>query len=434
MICRTRFATVLKASILSLLISSSIEAQEIYLKEGETEKKPSNLVLPFAFSSETLDFTFGLGGVSSATIQPQATFGWGVLGSSNSSYGAYIGGVNFLIPGTERLFVDPLFGVSRYTEMRSYQDLPNGMDLFPGRAGSNESDIDDFIQGEGWDVFGELRFRYLLPMGHGKDDPIHVYRMTDGLISSGFSGGEAFNPFTSGRTYLKLTPFYRNKNYDEDKDSQLLSASNGLRFALEWDNRDFLGSPSKGEHIKLGFNRDFGWFDSDSAYSTWDFEAAKYISLPAPDWLRQNVLALDFWTSDTPTWSQNGDGSVSGRAPEFRSPALGGFNRMRAFPFYRYNDRSAIYYGAEWRIMPEWNPLADIPLIERWLDPDWWQVVPFVEAGRVAPDYDLSTLHEDMQWDAGVSLRFMLKKSVLRMDWATSEDSSSVWVMFGHPF
>ncbi len=409
-------------------------AQEIYLDEGQAEKEPRRFAIPFAFGSETFDFAFGVGGMASGTLQPQATYGWGLMGSSNSSYGAYFGGMNFRTPGTERLFFDPLAGVTRYTAMRSYQDLPLRLGGFDGRAGSNRSDPDDFLEGEGWDVFAEARFRYLLPVGQGAGEPIHTYRLDRGLITDGFTGGGAFNPLTSGRSYLLFTPFYRDRDYDMDEGDELLSASNGFEFGLEWDNRDFVASPSRGNRFKAVFTRDFGWADSSGSYSTWEVEASQYIPLPSTRWARQQVLAFNFWTSDTPTWEVTGAGSVTGRAPEFRSPSLGGFSRMRAFPFYRYNDRSAIYYTAEYRLMPQWNPWAEIGWIDRWLEPDWWQIVPFVEVGRVAPEYDLGTLHEDLQWDAGLSLRFMLKKAVVRFDWAVAEEGSGFWVMFGQPF
>lgn len=416
-------------------LAHTSSAQDIFLNKGQTEKEQAKFMLPYIFPSETLDFAFGVGGASSGSRnQPQTAYGWGLMGSSNGSYGAYFGGVNFLTPGTERLFYDPLFGVSRYTEMRSYQGRPADVTQFDTDPGTNESDPDDFISNKGWDIFGELRFRYLLPIGHAKNETVHTHYMDRGLISDGFTGGEAFNPLTSGRSYIRFNPFFRSKEFDEDKGDDLFSATNGLELGLEWDNRNFIASPSKGERFKFQVARDFGWLNSDSSYTTWEFEANKFFALPETSWARQQVIALSFWTSDTPTWNEHSDGSVSGRAPDYRSPRLGGFTRMRAFPFERYNDRSAIYYTAEYRFMPQWNPWSQIKLINDWLEPAWWQIVPFFELGRVAPDYDLGTLHKDMQWDAGVSFRFMLKKSVMRVDFATADDSSSIWVMLGQPF
>jgi len=39
-----------------------------------------------------------------------------------------------------------------------------------------------------------------------------------------------------------------------------------------------------------------------------------------------------------------------------------------------------------------------------------------------------------MKWDAGLGLRFMAKKSVVRLDWAASDESMGFWVMFGQTF
>jgi hypothetical protein len=60
--------------------------------------------------------------------------------------------------------------------------------------------------------------------------------------------------------------------------------------------------------------------------------------------------------------------------------------------------------------------------------------VPFVELGRVAPNWDVSTLHEEMQWDVGVGLRAWAKGLVVRIDVAASEEDVGVQMMVGQPF
>jgi hypothetical protein len=63
------------------------------------------------------------------------------------------------------------------------------------------------------------------------------------------------------------------------------------------------------------------------------------------------------------------------------------------------------------------------------------QFVPFVEAGRVTDEaWDLGDLHEDMQWTAGVGVRFRLKRMVARVDVAASDESTGVKVMVNQPF
>ena len=72
-----------------------------------------------------------------------------------------------------------------------------------------------------------------------------------------------------------------------------------------------------------------------------------------------------------------------------------------------------------------------------------WQGLDFKEGlasgstiteARVAPSWNLPELHTDMKWDFGFGLRFMAKKSVIRIDLAWSEEGSNAWVMIGEPF
>lgn len=42
-------------------------------------------------------------------------------------------------------------------------DFPNE------RAGSNDSDKDDYVKGDGWDNFFRLKFKNLLPIGNGQN-------------------------------------------------------------------------------------------------------------------------------------------------------------------------------------------------------------------------------------------------------------------------
>ena len=84
-------------------------------------------------------------------------------------------------------------------------------------------------------------------------------------------------------------------------------------------------------------------------------------------------------------------------------------------------------------MIPEWNPLSDVDALDVFKI-DWWQWVLFAEAGRVAPSWSLETLHEEMKYDAGVSLRVMVLKAVGRIDVAVSDEGTRVSAMYGHPF
>jgi len=107
---------------------------------------------------------------------------------------------------------------------------------------------------------------------------------------------------------------------------------------------------------------------------------------------------------------------------------------MRGFPTQRFNDRSAIYYSAEMRLSPHWNPFDSWPAVQNRLGVEWIQVVPFLEVGRVADKYDLGELHSDMKWSVGTGLRAWVKGFLVRMDTAISDEGVRVQMMIGQPF
>lgn len=106
---------------------------------------------------------------------------------------------------------------------------------------------------------------------------------------------------------------------------------------------------------------------------------------------------------------------------------------MRAYPFYRFSDRSAIYSSAEYRYTLRWNPIGETRWL-RFLKMDWMQLAGFVEGGRVAREYTLSALTSDWQADAGVGFRAMVAGSIVRLDVAGSNEGLGFWFMVGQPF
>ena len=83
--------------------------------------------------------------------------------------------------------------------------------------------------------------------------------------------------------------------------------------------------------------------------------------------------------------------------------------------------------------MPEWQPFGRIDLLDP-LKIRWWQIVGLMEVGRVAPSWDLSTLHSDMKYDFGVGLRGMFHSSVGRLDVVVSEEGFFFTAMLGQAF
>ena len=86
-------------------------------------------------------------------------------------------------------------------------------------------------------------------------------------------------------------------------------------------------------------------------------------------------------------------------------------------------------------MIPEWNPFEKNEWIQNNLGIAWWQWVPFVEAGRVAPDWDIRTLHSAMKFDAGFGVRAVAKGIVIRIDAAVGNAGNfGVQMMVGQPF
>ena len=68
------------------------------------------------------------------------------------------------------------------------------------------------------------------------------------------------------------------------------------------------------------------------------------------------------------------------------------------------------------------------------IDLSWFQFVGFAELGRVAPEWNFSTLHEDMKWDAGVGLRVWINNILTRIDLGISSEGGGVQMTIEHPF
>ncbi len=203
------------------------------------------------------------------------------------------------------------------------------------------------------------------------------------------------------------------------------------------NNTDFPRNPKRGSRQLFNIQRDFGWFDSDNGWQVLEGSLSKYFDLGPSRHLRQQVIALNFWTADTPTWDSShseGGQRVFHRPPPFKGATLGGLWRMRAFPSTRFNDQAAIFYSAEYRMIPRWNPIAKIAWLQKHLQMAWWQLVPFVEVGRVAEKWTANELHSDMKWDVGLGLRAMVKGLVVRLDMAVSKEDFGVQMMVSQPF
>jgi hypothetical protein len=419
------------ASCVLMLAPAALRAQETSVPARQDDHGAGDIKLPYAFYNDLFGATGAFLYARSGFPQEQsALLATAMLGSAGSAM-VMVMARDLLVPGFPRLFADPIFSLAYYHGNYAYV---RGNPAFASQqAGTNGSAYGNYVTGNGVDNFARVSFRYLLPIGWGRDHVVPRYRLAGGILESGATGGDSLNPLTSGRTFLGVRPFYRSLSLN----SSGLNASqktNGVDVSLIWDNRDFAQNPSLGQSVTLRWSRDFGWLGSDSAWTVVAGELDQYVSLGNSDWFRQRVIALDVWTADSPSWDRRADGTVARRPPTFEGAHLGGIWRMRGYRFERFSDRAAIYYCAEYRMIPRWNPFAGWAWARKELGVDWIQVVPFAEAGRVAPSWSFRELHSEMKWDFGMGVRLLAKGILLRIDFAGSPEGGAVQMMVGQPF
>ena len=428
--------------VCTLALTSSLHARPdastkfSVIRSENPNKAQETLILPYAFPSDTMGTTFGVGGIAKGFYQDQLLFGGTVFGSADDAYGIIGGMWDYKIPGTQRLFFTAYGAYSHFPRQRAYTEVPRrASNSEPPPAGTNNSDEDNFIEDEGDDNWLELKLEYVLPIGSMKDQGMGEYHLSGGLLKSGATGGDSWNPLTSGVSVLLLGQSSRYQSYETET---ITYDGDTFPFKLGflYNNTDFPTNPSVGSSQYIGYKQDF----SDSATGSWSFielEASKYFNLNTSRFSKQEVLALNFWTGHSPSYevveAPNGEAVVENKPPFFDGATLGGFYRMRAFPSNRFNDRSVIYTTAEYRYTLKWNPIADVNWL-RWLKLDWFQLVPFIEGGRVADDYDLSELFSDWKFSGGLGLRALTAGTVVRFDMAFSDEGGAAWVMFAHPF
>jgi outer membrane protein assembly factor BamA len=426
--------------LFSIGVPVQVSAQMIALDRGQTPEEKRTGWLPYIFATDSLGTAIGAGGfTASGKKQPQASLFGTAFVTSNES--ALVSGAwNNHRFGKSRFFLDSFVLADHFTDQRFY--LGQNLDPNESRPGSNDSDPDNYVTGVSNEVTVTAALKYRLPIGNLKDDPVATYRLYQGLLESGPKGGDTWNPMTSGQTtlagkffytYRDLDEFVFNERENDPVDEEVFAKTNGLEFWLEYDNTDFPRNPTKGSRQLLKVTSDFGWGESRDSWTNLEADLSKYVNLGSSNWFRQKSLAFNFWTSNTTDWEENADGTISHQPPPSYGSSLGGYDRMRAYPTGRFHDKAAVYYSAEMRFIPQTQPLRDLPLLN-YFEIDWWQLVPFIEAGRVSDEYDSDLFFKDLKVDAGIGLRLMAFRAVVRLDWAVSDEGNSVWAMISQPF
>ncbi|MGF1723075.1 BamA/TamA family outer membrane protein [Vibrio kyushuensis] len=385
----------------------------ILMASNVVAKEKDSAFVPFLFSTETLGLSVGVAGVAKGVWQPQAAlFGMGLY-SDKDSYIGFLSAYNYAL-NDSLLFSTQL-----------YQAKLNQAPYYLGAQGNNGSSLHDKTIVDGFEENYEFEFKFLLPWGVVKDEGYMGMFKPQRDVSFA-------SPMESGVTSISLTPFYTTREFsDSISENEVAKA---IRLTLDWDNRDSTRNPTKGSHTDLTFTMGSENWTDEQIWNQIEFQNSQYFSLGSLGSIfEQQVIAFDFYTADTPSWNRCNDSQTCVRPPEHEQISLGGLYRLRSYTGGRYHGRSAIHYSAEYRMLPEWQPLGSIPVIN-YYDLPWWQWVAFIDAGRVAEEYDLKTLHTDMQWSVGGAIRLQVEGIVVRAEVAKGAEESLFRVMINQPF
>lgn len=205
--CVVSISTILQTALLLVLLTLPAYGQGVTVQKDGTFKA-GELALPYAFYNQSFGAAAGFVYGSSGWPQKQATLLGTVIAGTDNSLAVLGLARDVQVPFfTNRLFLDADFLMSWYGTMYSYT---NGNPAFRGQqAGTNNSRDNDYVRGSGNDYIARVKFRYVLPIGDAKDDPISTYVVDQGLLVKGAQGGSSWNPLTSGKTYLEARPYWR---------------------------------------------------------------------------------------------------------------------------------------------------------------------------------------------------------------------------------
>ena len=429
-----------------LLFGHNLCAERVSIDVHDENKTATWIALPYAFNSETMGTTLGVGAIFNGYIQPQMTsFVTAFRGKSMevgdqnqnteaNTYGGVVSVHNYRPWFSERLFVSFLGSYAYYPQQKIYV---NGSNDSVKSTSVSASSVSPLIT-QGYNNWGYMTFRYVLPWGENATNPITTYKLDQGIpVNRDEYGGGT--PIETGRSILELKPFYTKWTADKlSEEPQWQTA--GLRLMFQHDNTDYIDNPLRGYGFKTSYTQDFGGGLSTQSWNALEGEYSQYIDLSGVPYTRHSSLALNVWSAYSPSWdhgeklnSDNPNAVIDAhRPPPWEGARLGGWNRLRAYDSNRFNDKAAIYYGAEYRVIPEFNPMKD----EKWFPfpIDWFEFVAFAEAGRVAPNYQSEMFYKDLKSDVGFSIRALAAKVPVRFDMATGSEGSTMWVMIQQPF
>ncbi len=441
---KKRLGSVFTFCAFILLPHFAVASEFITEELNRPEQKQSTwMVLPYIFSSDSMGLTGGAVAIFDGFVQPQMTIvATAFMGEEldvketfnneadqKRTQGGMLAVSSYNPSFSDRLFISFLGAYAYYPNQRLY--LEGGNDSVKDL----ESDTLTPLQTQGDNDWFNLDFRYVLPWGESENTILPEIQLRRGIaVNRDLTGGGEV--FTSGQTILGSEIFYSEWSAERFIEEPAIN-SNGLRLYLEHNNTDYPRNPSRGYAFTGKLSADFGLGNSTQSWNALEFDYSHYIELPNFSWSRQNVLAFNGWTAYSPSWDKSAKLHPNGvldkhQTPMWEGARLGGWTRMRAYDSNRFNDKAAIYGAIEYRLIPSLNPMAD----QHWspFPIDWFQTVIFVEAGRVAEQYNITTLLSDMKFDVGFSVRALAAKVPVRFEMAFGDEGSAMWVMLNQPF
>lgn len=432
---RSALTYILLSAVLLMSLNGPVKAQDILLERSleHSQDKQGAVIIPFAFYLQTLGVAAAVDVAARGLLQPQDVSNVVLMYSTNGS--AYLYGEMFYlqIPGIERLFVNTFVDLAHYGALDLYSG-PNPE--FGGQwAGRNDSHKDNYFRIKSNSAAMQLQGKWLLPVGLGRDQIISTIELDRGIPVSGFTGGHGPVLF-NGRTFLETTMFYRNQDLKLPMGKQNLTTA-GYATGLLMENVDFRENPSRGSTLEARYTKGTKAFNSTVPWQMAEASYSRFFTLPEGI-RRQRVLALSAWSAYVSSWDDytvNETEIMPHRPSPFLGASLGGRFRFRAYPEARFSDKATLYYAAEYRFIPHFNPLANWDFVQRiGVRNDWIQWVFFAEAGRVAPSWQLRMLHEDLKYSAGAGFRLFANQMVVRVDAGVCNEGAQVQMFINQAF
>ncbi|MEN6533617.1 MAG: BamA/TamA family outer membrane protein [Bryobacteraceae bacterium] len=173
----------------------------------------------------------------------------------------------------------------------------------------------------------------------------------------------------------------------------------------DWRDDPF-GPKSGGNYVS-----EYTWYSDQSlgafSFRRWDVDIQQYI----PFFNRTRRIALRARMTMTDP--------VSGhRVPFYMRPYLGGSDDLRGFRPYRFTDRNAVVYNAEYR----WEIFSGL------------DGAVFFDAGKVMPHRGYLGM-SDLEVSPGFGLRFNAgNRTFVRLDVGVSHEGAVLWLKFNDPF